>query len=214
MVKKKCTKCNIVKSLSSFGKKERGKFGRTSICTGCNRIRSKKYYRDNRESELKRASKNRESLDWKLYSKEYRARNKKRLSRLREIWVKNNPEKIRKYRLTKYQKRDRLRDSTSAMMNHSLKRVGSSKSGSKLFEIVDYTLDDLKSHLESQFTEDMDWENYGSFWHVDHIRPIASFTYSSTVDEDFKICWSLDNLQPLPAIENYRKGSFYKGKYW
>jgi hypothetical protein len=52
----------------------------------------------------------------------------------------------------------------------------------------------------------MTWENYGE-WHVDHIKPISSFTFETCEDEEFKICWSLDNLQPMWGIENIKKGN-------
>jgi guanylate kinase len=75
-----------------------------------------------------------------------------------------------------------------------------------------YSIDDLKSHLESQFTEGMSWDNYGE-WHIDHIRPESWFNYSSIEDGDFKKCWSLDNLQPMWADENLKKNNLYEGKY-
>ena len=43
--------------------------------------------------------------------------------------------------------------------------------------------------------------------HVDHIRPCAAFDLTSA--EDFAACWSLENLQPLWASENVRKGASY-----
>ena len=52
----------------------------------------------------------------------------------------------------------------------------------------------------------MGWDNYGE-WHVDHIRPIASFNFESVDCAEFKECWSLDNLQPLWAFDNLSKGT-------
>lgn len=62
------------------------------------------------------------------------------------------------------------------------------------------------THLEKEFTDGMTWENYGE-WHVDHIRPMASFDFISVDCADFKECWSLSNLQPLWGDENISKGS-------
>lgn len=69
------------------------------------------------------------------------------------------------------------------------------------------------AHLESKFVEGMTWENR-SEWHIDHIRPIASFNYATPDDPEFKQCWSLSNLQPLWAKENMSKGAKldYAGK--
>lgn len=61
-------------------------------------------------------------------------------------------------------------------------------------------------HLESLFTNGMSWQNYGE-WHVDHKIPISSFDFESIECEEFKKCWSLNNLQPLWGIDNLSKGS-------
>lgn len=73
-------------------------------------------------------------------------------------------------------------------------------------KLVDYTIDDLRRHLERQFTKGMSWDNFGE-WHIDHIVPIARFTFYSADDEQFRQCWSLTNLRPLWARENMTKGS-------
>jgi hypothetical protein len=70
-----------------------------------------------------------------------------------------------------------------------------------------YTANELADHIERQFTKGMTWENYGSFWHIDHIIPASSFDCSDPQSEDFKTCWSLSNLRPLPAFDNMSKGA-------
>ena len=73
-----------------------------------------------------------------------------------------------------------------------------------------YSIEELYNHLESQFTEGMSWDNMGE-WHIDHIRPVASFNYTTTECEDFKKCWALNNLQPLWAKDNMSKGNNWDG---
>jgi hypothetical protein len=64
----------------------------------------------------------------------------------------------------------------------------------------------LKSHLESQFQIGMSWDNYGlKGWHIDHIRPCASFDLSRPDEQ--KICFHYTNLQPLWAKDNLSKGA-------
>jgi hypothetical protein len=79
------------------------------------------------------------------------------------------------------------------------------KGNRSILEILPYSIKDLMAHLESQFVNGMTWENYGE-WHVDHIKPRVAFNYNSATDPDFLKLWALDNLQPLWAIDNYRKG--------
>lgn len=73
-------------------------------------------------------------------------------------------------------------------------------------ELTGCSKDDLYSHLESKFTEGMNWDNYGK-WHIDHIKPCVSFDLTDT--EEQKKCFHWTNLQPLWAIDNMRKGAKY-----
>lgn len=70
-----------------------------------------------------------------------------------------------------------------------------------------YSIEELRKHIESQFDDKMNWDNYGSYWHLDHIVPISAFNITSYEDEDFKTCWALSNLRPLEGRENIKKGS-------
>lgn len=78
------------------------------------------------------------------------------------------------------------------------------KQGRKWEEIAGYTLEQLRDHLERQFIKGMGWHNM-SDWHIDHIVPKSSFSYSSPEDAEFKACWALSNLRPLWAEENLSK---------
>jgi len=78
----------------------------------------------------------------------------------------------------------------------------------KGFDSLGYSREELMSHLEKHFKDGMTWQNLGE-WHIDHIRPIRSFDYDSIYHPEFKKCWALDNLQPLWAKENLRKGGYW-----
>ena len=93
----------------------------------------------------------------------------------------------------------------------SLKANGWTKGG-KTFDYLPYSPEGLMEHLENLFDEHMTWDNHGTYWHIDHIRPHASFKYDSLDHPDFQKCWALENLRPLKASENMSKGSFWEGK--
>lgn len=80
------------------------------------------------------------------------------------------------------------------------------KSGRRWETLLGFTLTDLMAHLERQFTEGMTWENMGE-WHIDHIRPLASFSFESPGCADFGAAWALSNLRPLWAYDNMSKGA-------
>ncbi len=60
----------------------------------------------------------------------------------------------------------------------------------------------LKRHLESLWLLGMCWENYGE-WHIDHIRPCASFDLLDPAQQ--RACFHWSNLQPLWAMDNFQK---------
>jgi len=62
----------------------------------------------------------------------------------------------------------------------------------------------LIKHLQDQFTPEMKWENYGTVWNVDHIKPICSFDFSKK--KSFEQVNHYTNLRPLLIVENRRKG--------
>ena len=62
----------------------------------------------------------------------------------------------------------------------------------------------LRAHLESMFTKKMAWDNYGKYWHVDHIIPVSSFDHTDR--NQVKQCWHWTNLAPLESIANMEKG--------
>jgi guanylate kinase len=81
-----------------------------------------------------------------------------------------------------------------------------------IFEKLNYSIEDLKKHLEAQFQPGMTWDNYGE-WHVDHVRPESWFKYVDNKDPAWIECWSLNNLQPMWASQNIRKSNKYEGPY-
>ncbi len=108
----------------------------------------------------------------------------------------------------KWLENNRLTNAMSASMRNALRRYTNDgkKAGRNWESLVNYTLDDLIKHLESQFIEGMSWNNYG-LWEIDHIMPISAFSFNSPDDIQFKLCWSLDNLRPLWKQDNRAKSS-------
>jgi len=123
-------------------------------------------------------------------------------------WLQKQAEYKRKRRKT--DPAFKLRDLISASVYDGLHK-NHCKKNNPTWQALPYTPEDLREHLESQFAEDMNWDNHGTYWHIDHIKPQAAFSYDSMDHPDFLKCWALDNLQPLPAKENIVKGSLYEG---
>ena len=76
-----------------------------------------------------------------------------------------------------------------------------SKSDSTI-NMLGCTINELWKHLESKFKPGMTKENHG-LWHVDHIRPCASFDLTKPKEQSK--CFHYSNLQALWAKENLLK---------
>lgn len=109
----------------------------------------------------------------------------------------------------KYGRDRRKRDPKFAMnyrMNANIKNsLRDGKNGRRWEALVGYTITDLMAHLEAQFLPGMSWDNRGE-WHIDHIRPLCSFSFQTPDDPQFREAWALTNLQPLWAADNLKKG--------
>lgn len=110
----------------------------------------------------------------------------------------------------------KLRNMVSKSINKALKDSGSGKFGKSVMNYLPYTMEELKTHIESHFkkpgNEWMTWKNRGVYklggerkWHIDHIIPQSKLPYDSMEHPNFIKCWGLENIQPLDAVENMQK---------
>lgn len=67
---------------------------------------------------------------------------------------------------------------------------------------------ELKNHFESLFTTGMNWDNYGTYWEVDHkISALKMIRSGYTIEEVNK----LNNIRPMIISENRtREKEYYK----
>lgn len=157
----------------------------------------KKWYRNNKERLL-------------LQGKNYYQKNRKKIQQRHRSYNRENIKKVLQYKRNwqKYKRKTdpkyRLDENMGTLIWASLKKE---KAGKHWETLVDYTLADLTKHLEKQFDNKMNWDNYGSYWVIDHVRPKSLFNYTSPNDLKFKQCWALKNLQPLEKIENIKKSN-------
>jgi hypothetical protein len=160
-------------------------------------------------ADKKYREKNKEKLN--EYHKEWSKLKRKELREYHSTWRGNNREHVNeKTRLWYLNRRRtdpsfRLKCNTRTAVWTCLKERDVAKYRST-FELLGYSLKELMTHLEALFTEGMTWDNYGE-WHVDHKIPMNSFNFETTDDPEFKLCWCLDNLQPLWGPDNLTKGT-------
>ena len=148
------------------------------------------------------------------YSREYYKKNFEKISQQSREWAKKNnkrediKERRRSY-TNNYRKipTNKIGHTYRHRINVALNSKGLRKRKGKL-DFLGCSLEDFKKYLESKFKPGMNWSNYKlDGWHVDHIKPVASFDLTN--EEDFKKCFHYTNLQPLWAQENLKKRDKY-----
>ena len=145
----------------------------------------------------------------------YNANKPKTLERLRNSWperyAKKKQDKAWKEMKAQSKKKcmkdpwRRFRAGISSRLSGAIKRMTNGSKVASINKLCGCTQLELKAHIEKQFTKQMNWGNYGSYWHCDHIIPITYFDLSKP--EEQARCSHFTNLQPLEAKENIRKGN-------
>jgi len=78
-------------------------------------------------------------------------------------------------------------------------------SSKNVIERLGCTLSEFKMHIENQFKPGWTWDNWGTLWEIDHIKPCAKFDLENP--EQVKECFHFSNQRPLGKFENRSKGS-------
>lgn len=77
-----------------------------------------------------------------------------------------------------------LKNRVRSLMYNSLRHI---KNGRKWQDLVGYSVDDLRGHIEKQFKNGMNWDRFLSGEiHIDHKIPITAFNFIHPEDIDFK----------------------------
>jgi 5-methylcytosine-specific restriction endonuclease McrA len=165
---KNCIKCDVCKPLTEFFKDKTHSTGTDSRCKTC-----KKEY-----------------MSLEGYGKwNYKYSN----SKYHKIWQEKNKKHVNEYKKKRYENNPKLKlqQSIRVRINTFLKNKTDSTN-----KYLGCSFKEYNVYLEQQFGKNMSWENYGSYWEIDHIIPLSkggSFHYTNT--------------QPLTVTENRVKSN-------
>lgn len=178
---KVCNKCKENKPLSDFFPSKSNRDGSMAYCKVCHGLQNKK----NRNK-------------YKEYDQEYAKKN--------WIKLKNDPNYQSKHREYQKEYKRQKRQNPEYRLKENLRtyfyRTITSKTNS-VFEYLGCSTEELKVYLEKQFDVNMNWENYGKYWEIDHINPIENFNFNN--ETEIYQCWNYLNLQPLTLKQNRTK---------
>ncbi len=163
--------------------------------------------------------------------RESKLRNKETVKEGRKIYYEQNKEKIAEYYKENYKKNKAIylnnnrkwRNENKDIINEQARircltdenyrlrknlrsRIHDCiKKNKPTMEYVGCDLNFLKLWFESLFTEEMTFENYGSYWHIDHVIPCSKFDLSN--NDNINNCFRWTNLQPLESSKNLSKSN-------
>lgn len=185
------------------------RYTNTGICYSCKRKRNKVCNSNNPKT----------AKD--IWNRTYSKNKSKHLERSIK-WAKKNPEKRKvihdknklKY-IDRYRKNASIRDQQKRKndplfrLNRNISKeiwafLNGKKQGKTWKSFVKYDINELKALLESKFSDKMNWDNYGTYWELDHIIPLYFFK-DLPLEESIVKAWDLSNLQPLEIYLNRSK---------
>lgn len=180
---------------------------KTTVSRYCSeKCNKKQYYTSNKVKILKKDSVhytlNKETK--KNYNKKYYELNSSEIKAKKVNYRKENRNKINTYNYQYYKNiENRLRKNLRSRLSCAIKN--NQKSGSAISDLG-CSIEEFKKHVESKFLPEMAWNNWSyNGWHIDHIKPLASFDL--TKEEELKKACHYSNLQPLWQPDNFKKGA-------
>lgn len=175
---KTCTKCGASKPSSEFGVDTRRKDGHKSWCKACYAAHKRELYQS--------------CPDYRAYHSAYKCEHR---------------EHFRTYKRKRYHSDPDFH--VICQIRHMVRRVlraTSTKKTSSSEKLLGYSVEELRTHLESQFEPGMTWDDRDA-WHIDHVKPVSAFIAEGIKDP--QVINALSNLRPLWAKDNLAKGARY-----
>jgi hypothetical protein len=201
MEDKKCDTCEIIKTIDKYRKYTKS-YSKT--CKKClnekDRIRKKNLRQKRIETLVVKCEKCNEEKVLNQFTKLKKFYKKKIcLSCYPKFLTEQKTEWCRNERLSNINYR--LKKSLAARL-----RVVLTKENSTM-DYIGCNIQYLREWFEYNFTQDMNWDNYGSYWSIDHVLPVKSFDLTN---EDEKLrCWNWTNLVPVTVKYNSSKKSTF-----
>jgi hypothetical protein len=192
MDKKQCGMCEIIKPINNFRKYTDRVDAFSKTCKSClnenDKIRKKNLRQKRLETFMVKCEKCEEKKTLKNFAKLKKFYKKK-------ICISCYPKFLTE------QKTEWCKKESQTNINYRLKKSLASRLRTVLIKndstmnYIGCNIQYLREWFEYNFTDEMNWDNYGSFWSIDHIIPVCKFDL--TVEDQKLKCWNWSNLMPV-----------------
>lgn len=149
----------------------------SSVCKSCERKLSLERYQKNREKLIEK-------------NKQYKANNKDKVNKTRREYTKS---------LLSSDPIERVKRNMKSLISLKIKKTRHTG------DYLGADMETIVKWFEFNFTSEMSWDNYGSYWQIDHVIPISLFDLTSDSEMSIAFCWM--NLMPLEKMTNNKKSN-------
>jgi len=200
MTEKQCDTCNICKPLELYRMNSEPENSYSKTCKKClnekDKIRKINLRKKKLETVTAKCEKCQEEKVLRYFAKLKKFYKKKIciscypvfLREQKNEWCKKESETNINYRLKK---------SLAARLRNVLNKNDST------MNYIGCNIQFLREWFEYNFNENMSWDNYGSFWSIDHIIPVCKFDLTNEIEK--LQCWNWSNLMPVTIYFNSSK---------
>ena len=204
MITKTCNACRVEypKTAEFFFYKNKKKNYFQPYCKDCFSADKKKHYQENKEKITARQQKYYQNNRGVICEKTRMHASKPEVKKRRNERERQRRREDPVYKIQHY---------VRVAINRGLRESDGVKTCS-IWEVLPYTPKEFRTHMEThdEWEDWMKWENWGlgdGCWNIDHIIPQSLLPFDTLDHPNFLKCWGLENLRPLDAIENIKKGN-------
>lgn len=211
MTSKTCYKCKQVLEIIHFGKLKSSSDGHRYDCKNC-----RKQYAIENKAQIKQKQHEyyqNNKLELQNKNKSYRLANTDKINEQRKEYRSREEVKLHiKQKNAAYLpiRKQQIKEKRKSNMNFKLSEIMRSKIHKMIKghptsykQLIGCDEVHLIKWLEFRFDDNMNWNNFGTYWQIDHVLPINKFNFANLNEQ--KICFHWTNLQPLNALENRQK---------
>lgn len=200
---KLCTKCGLIKKNNLYAKSGKDKYGNIKYRADCKDCTKKGYEEQKDQIALHRKNRRQNNDCVREYHRNYHRNHKEKIHVLQKQYRDDNKDKVRARKKIFY-----ANNPDKKFIKICRNRIAAIfKTGRGSNELLGCTSEFLYEWLmfNTEQEENMTLDNYGSYWHIDHVIPCAKWDMNN--EEHKKKCFHWTNLSPLEAEKNTKKGS-------
>ena len=191
----KCNKCDLSYSIDNYRKYSEDKFGKT--CKKClnelDKTRKKNLRQQKAENTNAKCEKCQEEKALKYFAKLKKYYKKKICISCYPVFLREQKTEFKHNSNMNY----RIKKSLASRLRAVLVKTDST------MNYIGCNIQYLREWFEYNFTDEMNWDNYGSLWSIDHIIPVCKFDL--TIEDEKLKCWNWSNLMPVTINYNSSK---------